>query len=165
MMEDRDLILLERYKKAIELHTSHDNILWQQSSIFLLAEITIIGFGLTINIDSIIIWALKQILISGAGLILAGLWYFVNIRRQRFMATLEEIKNDAAHQFDEHFHFQIPLSIDVDHEVHEKRIRPGMRALVVWILPVTFLIIFAVYFLSFIPLLLMQFLFHFYMLR
>jgi cytochrome c biogenesis protein CcdA len=93
-------ILLERYKTAIQMHLTHDTILWQQSSIFLLAEVTILGFGLTLTNNSDIFSVLKLVMILAVGLVLAGVWLFVNKRRQRFMETLESIKRNAASDLD-----------------------------------------------------------------
>jgi hypothetical protein len=139
---DPDEMILEKYKIAVDMHVAHDNILWQQSSIFLLAEITILGFGLSLPYDhEIVVWMLKQGIFAVAGLMVASVWLYVNVRRQRFLETLERIKRQAANRL-RLINAQFE---DVDGAVHDERIRPGMRMLVVRYMPYTFLVVFGVY--------------------
>jgi len=173
---DEAHILLERYRTAIAIHNTHDSILWQQSSIFLLAGVTIIGFALSLPAGTLI---LTRLYFSFGGIALASIWIFVNFRRQRFMETLIDIKSKAAYDLDRclkdkglkmkylptHFypvlknngkhlkHIRL-YSIDVQEEVHKKRLTPGIRGLVIWEMPVATLILYTVWAVSLINILL-----------
>ena len=85
-MSDEVNILIERYKIAITLFCNHDSILWRQSNIFLLSQIAIMGFALTLPMENIF----ARFLPGVVGIALALTWRFINVRRHHLMKTLIE---------------------------------------------------------------------------
>lgn len=63
------------------------------------------------------------------------------------METSIKIKNDTASKLSEILKAKRPPLefVDVDKEVYNKRLKPGMRKIVVWIIPLVFLVIFWLY--------------------
>jgi len=112
-------ILLERYKTAVGILYMHDTILWTQSSIFLIAEITILGFSLPSS-------EITRLFFSLGGIAVAGLWLFVQHRRHHHMETVTKLKNKTADRLVNKLKdMNPPLEfIDVDNRVHEEGLKP-----------------------------------------
>jgi len=137
-------ILVERYKIAIALFCNHDSILWRQSNIFLLAQIAIMGFALSVPMGMVV-----SFLFAVGGIVLALTWRFINLRRHHFMKTLIQKKKQAADDLDKCLRTRNPSiqfsSIDVDGEVYEARLKPGLRFLVVRGMPLITLIVWIIW--------------------